>query len=106
MWQNIDAFRVGEGILQEPSGACMLPDGCVLVADTIQGLLLFSAQTELIRQVAAPEWKWPQSLVYDTEAGRILVTMAVRQSDDRYRRAIGVFNLQLELTEFIEAPDV
>jgi len=55
--------------------------------------------------VAAPEWKWPQSLVYDTEAGRILVTMAVRQPDDRYRRAIGVFNLQLELTEFIEAPD-
>uniref|UniRef100_A0A914UWQ9 Uncharacterized protein n=1 Tax=Plectus sambesii TaxID=2011161 RepID=A0A914UWQ9_9BILA len=104
MWQNIDAFRVGEGVLQEPCGACMLPDGCVVVADTMQGILLFSAQTELIRQLTSPEWKWPQGLVYDTINSLILVSLAKKHPKGNWRRNIGYFNLQLEPVKWLEGP--
>lgn len=82
----------------------MLPDGCVVVADTLQGILLFSAQTELVRQVTSPTWKWPQGLVYDTEHSLILVSLSKKHENGSWRRNIGYFNLQLEVVNWLEGP--
>lgn len=103
MRRNIDSFRLGQDFLQEPCGVCMLPDGRLVVADTMKGLLLYSGCTELTKTVQSDEWKWPQCLVYDPQEHRIIVCL-LRKTADRYRRSLAIFNTKLDFIEYIDGP--
>ncbi len=83
----------------------MLPSGNVLVADTVEGLLLYSCNTELIRQVTSEEWKWPQGLAYDTENANIYVSMMKRVDDDKFHRVIVVFSTDLDQLRIMDGPE-
>lgn len=101
--RNVDSFRLGQDFLQEPCGVCMLPDGRLVVADTMKGLLLYSGCTELLKTVQSDEWKWPQSLVYDPQEKRIIVCL-LKKSADRHRRSLAIFDQKLELQEYVDGP--
>uniref|UniRef100_A0A914VY24 Uncharacterized protein n=1 Tax=Plectus sambesii TaxID=2011161 RepID=A0A914VY24_9BILA len=106
-YKNIDSFHVGEGTLQEPCGACVLPEGSVIVADTQQGLLYFSAQGDVQKHVTSADgaWERPLSLYYDSENMLILVLLMLRHENGSYRRTIGFFNLNFEPQKWIECPN-
>lgn len=102
--RNVDSFRLGHDVLTEPCGACMLPDGRVIVADTLKGLFLFSHNTELIKHVESTEWKWPQGLVYDKDLQQIVVSMRQKVDKDKWTRIIGFFDLELEQKHTLLGP--
>lgn len=81
----------------------MLPDKKMLVADTKKGLLLFCDNGTLIKHLQTDEndWKWPQGMQYDAKSGRFYVSV-IRHTD----RAIAIFNMDLELLEFLPGPEV
>lgn len=102
--RNVDAFRLGQGVLQEPCAACMLPDGRIIVSDTLKGLFLFTHNTQLIKQVESEEWKWPQGLVFDKDLQEIVVTMRQRIDKDKWTRVLGFFDLELQQKRTLLGP--
>ncbi|VDP53374.1 unnamed protein product [Soboliphyme baturini] len=103
--KNIEAFRVGSECFEEPCNAFMLPEGNIVVVDTINGLFLFSSHTELLKMVRSDEWKWPQGLTYHATAHRLLVSLLRRNSASKWQRAIGIFDEKLEFVSFMDGPE-
>lgn len=69
----MDSSHISNHDLSQPNSVTFLQStDKIVVTDQDNGLLLFSAQSGLIKKVSSSEWKWPQSAVY-TPDNKILV---------------------------------
>lgn len=103
-WHSVDSARFGECFLKEPTSAAVLSNLNVFVADQQLGLFLFSINSELIRSVNNPNWKWAQAATR-TSDNHLLVSMMIRADETSpWKRFIMKFDEELNMTAKVEGP--
>uniref|UniRef100_A0AC34GSA0 Uncharacterized protein n=1 Tax=Panagrolaimus sp. ES5 TaxID=591445 RepID=A0AC34GSA0_9BILA len=103
---DAQSYRVNPDLMQDPTGAILLPDFRLALADNQFGLSIFNLHTKDLKRIdGGNKWRRPYNMIYLPRAKQFLVLCEYSEKEDgKYQLFVCRFSSDLEYINRVEAP--